>query len=82
MARKRIDTELLETKVTVNPGVTYNLERFDDEYTIYILSYEERVDMIMYDKDLAFMKNLLNFFVDSYNDGFTDGKNSALMFFK
>lgn len=79
MANK-VDVELIETVETNKKGITFNLERIDDTYTLYKEEFGEREDFLVYNEDVEFMKKILNFLVYAYNEGMNTGKYEALMF--
>jgi hypothetical protein len=74
------DIEIVKSLETKNKGVTFNLERYGEDYIIFQNSYDERLDYIFSSNDEVFMTKVLSFMVDSYNDGLRDGKNIAMMF--
>lgn len=74
---ERIDIERFKTK---NDNVFLVLEKIGDSYSIYLDSFGRKIEFIIHDSDLSVMNKYIAFLVESYNEGFIDGKNQAFMF--
>lgn len=74
--------EILYEIKTLNESVTFCLTKVGEEYTIFLRSYDDDIDFIIYHKDKDFMKKVMGLLAESYNEGFKDGKNTAILFSK
>lgn len=80
MAREMSKEKLIETLPTKNDNVTFSLVELTGDYLIYETSFDDRLDFVMTIPNEELAKTMLRFMIESYNDGFIDGKNATLMF--
>lgn len=74
-------TVLVEELETKTATIKYRLKRVESgSYFITVFDGKEEHDYLMYHDDEEFMKKVIRFMVQSYNEGVIDGKNHAMMF--
>lgn len=76
-----VGVELVEELETKTKTIQYRLKRIESG-SFYVTVFDGKLehDYLMYHDDLEFMKKVIRFMVQSYNEGVIDGKNHALMF--
>lgn len=66
---------------TKNKKVSICLEKYEDnDYSIYISSFDKRIEFIIYNQDIKLMTNFAESLVKTYDSGYTNGRNEALYF--
>lgn len=66
---------------TKNNNVFICLEKYEDnDYSIYISSFDKRIEFIIYNQDIKLMTDFSDSLVKTYDSGYTNGRNEALHF--
>lgn len=72
--------EIIRKIQTTNRDVSFGLGKWEDVYVVYMETYEGRVDFVISFTDKDEANRMCQFLVDAYEEGYTDGKNQALMY--